>query len=135
MNKLPLLLIVLAVAASGCTSMAESAQSDVENADEALKDAQGSDVYTVKYMDSGFKPKRLVIRQGDRVKWISRSGEGLELTFPQSENCGQNMSVMNTCGEKAEYSFKFEKTGTYNFYSDSDRAHRGMVDVQQRGLR
>jgi plastocyanin len=135
MKKLPVLLILAAVAAAGCTSTASSAGSDVKTGEKALSEATESDTYTVKHTDSGFTPKRLVIREGDKVRWIDSSGDGVELTFPQSGDCESNSSVKNSCEALEKYSYSFEDQGTYNYYTEANRVHRGMITVNKRVIK
>ncbi len=99
---------------------------------------------TVDYSATGFTPKSITINKGDTVTFTNSSGgnmwvasamhpghEGYDGTT-RTEHCvaGATPPPFDQCVNGASYSFKFDKTGSFNYHNHSSAQFFGTVVVQ-----
>lgn len=138
-------LMLLALLLAGCvggTSSADpgTAPADNETTGETAEDASG---VTVTYTASGFSPERVTIEQGETVTWVNEGGPGMwvatDVHPSHSEYDGTSLrqhcqdgssDTFDACQTTQEYSFTFEKNGTFPYHNHRQAGHVGTVVVE-----
>ena len=99
---------------------------------------------TIIYNGDSFSPSSVTIRKGGTVTWTNTSGGRMWVASAQlpthavydgtsrEEHCPNTLEVaFDECaGETGNYSFKFEKTGTWNYHDHINSNLFGKVIVE-----
>ncbi|WP_414837423.1 hypothetical protein ACK3SF_04075 [Candidatus Nanosalina sp. VS9-1] len=123
-------LIAVTLALSACTS---DVSQDAEKGLNAAQEASESDVFTVKYTDSGFVPENIVIREGDSVRWIDRSSRELFITTEYDTQCPAE--GFSSCENIQNYSYSFSDSGRYIYRNGHEISDQAVITVQQKSIR
>lgn len=99
---------------------------------------------TVTYSDSGFSPAAVTIRKGGSVTWINDSSGAMWVASAQhpthtayngtsrQDHCGsaQESTAFDQCrGETGDWTFTFDKTGTWAYHDHVNASRFGRVEV------
>lgn len=97
---------------------------------------------TVMYSASGYSPSSVKIKKGGTVTWVDQ-GTGKMWTASAShpthtvysgttlqEHCDDTTDTsFDQCKNSAQYSFTFDKAGTWRYHNHSQASHFGSVEV------
>ncbi|MEK7574839.1 MAG: plastocyanin/azurin family copper-binding protein [Patescibacteria group bacterium] len=99
----------------------------------------------VTYTDTGFSPKEISIKLGDTVKFINKSSEGMWVGSAMhpthivysgtslSDHCPDAVgTAFDQCGSTAEYSFTFNKVGSWGYHNHVSAKMFGKVIVTEK---
>lgn len=87
---------------------------------------------TIVYTNEGFNPKEIKIKKDETIKfinlsdrkmWVASNDHPAHDIYPEFDQ--KEISLRD-----AEYSFKFEKTGTWGFHNHLYAGHEGTVIVE-----
>jgi plastocyanin len=98
---------------------------------------------TVTYNGSGFSPNEVTIKKGGTVTWVNSSGGEMWVASAQhpthtiydgtslSQHCvdGQSDTFDQCAGETGNYSFTFDKAGTWGYHNHLNASVFGKVIV------
>lgn len=125
---------------SGTSSVSddESVQPPSESAG-----ADSTQATTVRYTSNGFSPESVTISQGETVKFVNETNSDMWVGSDQHpthtqyagtsirEHCPDNGDkAFDQCENGEEYSFTFEKTGSWTYHNHSQASDGGTVTVQ-----
>lgn len=123
-----------------------SSVSDDESAQPPSSESAGADsaqATTVRYTSNGFSPESVTISQGETVKFVNETNSDMWVGSDQHpthtqyagtsirEHCPDNGDkAFDQCENGEEYSFTFEKTGSWTYHNHSQASDGGTVTVQ-----
>jgi plastocyanin len=123
-----------------------SADSQIIDEPSEVKTTQSGKNYEVKYDDSGYSPKELIIKVGDTITWknesssgmwigsamhpthIVYSGTSLEEHCPDVQNTSFDQCKSGQPGEL--WQFTFNKKGIWRYHNHVKASHFGSVVVE-----
>jgi|GEM_PF-236200 len=99
-------------------------------------------IATVTYSASGYSPSSVTVKKGGTVTFVDQ-GTGKMWTASAShpthtvyagttlaEHCGDATDTsFDQCKNSSQYSFSFDKTGTWRYHNHSQSSHYGSVTV------
>ena len=114
--------VALSVAAAALASFVLPAQAgSVDTAQRETRTvASGAAVKTVKMLDDVFKPKRVSVAKGGKVKWVNKGGDAHTTTGK-----GWNKTVQ----PGQSYTKRFKKAGTFKYVCTFHDGMKGTVKV------
>lgn len=96
--------------------------------------------YAVVYTDTGFLPPSLEIKRGDTVTFENRSTKGMwpasamhptHKEYPTTGGCiGSTFDACKSVLPKEEWSFTFDKVGTWRYHNHVNSSHYGSIIVK-----
>jgi len=135
-----ILLIGLAVAASGCVNSSNTNPSD--NGNQAAPNNSGGN-NTVFYTSSGFQPSTITVKKGETVTWVDSSGAPMWVASNQhpihsgydgtslAQHCSNGQSdTFDSCKSRSTYSFTFDKKGSWSYHNHLSPGYTGTVTVR-----
>lgn len=137
MDARTLLLLAVALVVSGCGSYGSNPPTDTS----APTDVNTNSTNTVTYTGSGFQPSTITIEKGETVTWVSNAGRfwiasdshpshaAYDGTI-RSQHCSSGSNPFDQCSSGTQYSFTFEKTGTWNYHNHLTPREGGTVIVK-----
>jgi len=128
--KQEILLVAATILVLGCTSGGDTA-GDLEKGSEAVSQATDSEKFMVKYSETGFAPRTILVQEGDTVQWMDRSSKELYLSSNQGKPC-TGETGFSSCESVENFSHTFEEEGTYEYYNENNRRDRGTVQVNRK---
>ncbi len=97
----------------------------------------------IAYSDSGFSPSMVTIKSGDTVTFVNQSGEDMWVGADEHpthtqysgtklrEHCPDTAGVaFDQCSRGKEYSFTFNKVGSWSYHNHSNASMEGKVIVE-----
>ena len=108
----------------------ESTEGTTMNGEESTEGATVAAVVEVDYTASGFTPAEVTIKKGEMVKFVNRTEDPMGVAsaphpvhtdYPGFDQGKSSASGMN------EYSFTFDKVGTWGYHNHENPVHRGTV--------
>lgn len=144
MNSKILLVLVVAVAVSGCASYSNSAPNDSTEAPSNSTDTAdnpNATTHTVTYTGSGFQPATITVKEGDTVRWVAESGSMWVASdqhpkhteydgTSRSQHCSSNADAFDQCQRGQSFSFTFDKTGSWSYHNHFNQVQTGTVVVE-----
>lgn len=127
MNQRAIIVLLLALAVSGCTSENKTVE-DIQQGKRSLEEATDSEKYTVKYTETGFEPSNLVIREGDTVTWFDRTGGNVTITTEYRGECPVE-DGFSSCSPVEKFSNTFRETGSYTYHAAENLDHVATIRV------
>ncbi len=134
------------VAPSGQTQTAGNAEDTDYMSDAGTASETALMSATVTLTDSGFLPATVTIAKGGTVTWVNQSGKPIWVASAmhpdhvvydgttRSGHCASSYSGAKPFDEctasTADYSFTFDKTGTWGYHDHVNASHFGKVVVQ-----
>lgn len=140
MNKLAIVLMLSALAASGCVSQLGTDQNETEGVD--VPEANENEDNTIYLTDSGFEPENIIVEQGETVTWINNASSSMWIASNQhpthteysgtsiSEHCNGGEESFDQCQNGDEYSFTFDQQGTWGYHNHEPFISGGQVVVE-----
>lgn len=105
--------------------------------------SEQSQTVTVTYTEDGFSPQTVEVSQGDTVQFVNESENDMWVGSDQHpthtqydgtslrEHCPEGSDeAFDQCENGDEYSFTFEKTGSWSYHNHSRASDGGTVIVQ-----
>lgn len=88
---------------------------------------------TVVYTNDGYTPKQITVKKGETVKFINMSDRMVWTASDEhpSHNIYPEFDQKSVGGKNSEYTFKFEKVGTWGFHNHAYFQHTGTVIVSE----
>jgi plastocyanin len=88
---------------------------------------------TVVYTNEGYTPKQLTIKKGDTVKFINMSDRRVWTASDEhpAHTIYPEFDQKTAAPKLNEYTFKFEKVGTWGYHNHVFSSHIGTITVTQ----
>ena len=100
----------------------------VSEDEDAMRDNAAPLIHAVTYTAEGFSPATITISAGETVRFVS--AEGLPMRVASNPHPAHtDFSEFDQRGAGNEYSFTFEKAGTYHYHNHQRPAEEGTVIV------
>lgn len=80
------------------------------------------DTVEVEVNEDGFNPETVSVMIGDTVTWINTGQESVTIT-------GDNEGISGMIGPGETFSYTFDASGTYEYFSEEDPSMTGTVNV------
>ncbi|MBI3074871.1 MAG: hypothetical protein HYY92_01495 [Parcubacteria group bacterium] len=103
---------------------------------------ESANARTITYTASGFSPSSLSIARGETVRFVNEGGAAMWVASALhpthavydgttlNEHCGGGGASFDQCASGSEYSFSFEKAGTWKYHNHLNVSHTGTIVVQ-----
>ena len=112
----------------------ESTEGTTMNGEESTGGATVAAVVEVDYTASGFTPTEVTIKKGGTVKFVDKSGNPMDVASAphpvHTDYTGFDQGKSSASGMN-EYSFTFDKVGTWGYHNPENPVHRGTVVVTE----
>jgi len=88
---------------------------------------------TVVYTNEGYSPKEITVKKGETIKFINMSDRRVWTASDEhpAHTIYPEFDQKTAAGRGNEYSFKFDKVGTWGFHNHSYAKHLGTVTVTE----
>lgn len=88
---------------------------------------------TVVYTNEGYMPKEITIKKGDTLKFINLSDRMVWTASDEhpTHTIYPEFDEKKLSGKSSEYSFKFERVGTWKYHNHANASHIGSVTVTE----
>ena len=88
---------------------------------------------TVVYTNEGYFPKEIKIKKGETIKFINMSDRRVWTASDEhpAHTIYPEFDQKTAAGRGNEYTFKFEKIGTWGFHNHANASHIGKVIVTE----
>ena len=85
----------------------------------------------IEYRDSGFSPAQISVKLGESVTWINQSGKSMWVASADHPEHKQypGFDQLQAVENGGQYSFNFQKEGSWNYHNHSNPVHTGIVVV------
>ncbi|MBI3074974.1 MAG: hypothetical protein HYY92_02035, partial [Parcubacteria group bacterium] len=105
---------------------------------------ESANARTITYTASGFSPSSLSIARGEIVRFVNEGGATMWVASALhpthtvyggttlEEHCGNGVAnnAFDQCASGSEYSFPFEKAGTWKYHNHLNVSHTGTIIVE-----
>jgi plastocyanin len=88
---------------------------------------------TVVYTNEGYSPKEITVKKGETVKFINMSDRRVWTASDEhpAHTIYPEFDQKTAAGRGNEYTFKFDRVGTWGFHNHSNAKHLGTVTVTE----
>ncbi|MSR78540.1 MAG: hypothetical protein EXS59_00105 [Candidatus Taylorbacteria bacterium] len=130
--------------ASAETSVSTSPADTEVVQDKATTETVAPKTVMIAYSDKGFSPSMVTIKSGDTVTFVNQSGEAMWIGADEHpthtqysgtklrEHCPDTAGVaFDQCSRGKEYSFTFNKIGSWGYHNHSNASMTGVVVVEK----
>jgi plastocyanin len=92
-----------------------------------------SEPLTVVYTNEGYFPKQITVKKGESVKFINMSDRMVWTASDEhpAHTIYPEFDQKTVAGRGNEYSFKFEKIGTWCYHNHANASHVGKIIVTE----
>jgi plastocyanin len=136
------LIFAVVLLASGCISQSvdQSDNGDIEGL--AMNNTNSSDSNTIYFTGSGFEPSNIIIEEGETVTWVNNASASMWVASndhpehteydgtSRPSDCNSGEALFDQCSTGGEYSFTFNKTGTWGYHNHRPFVQGGRVVVE-----
>lgn len=87
---------------------------------------------SVDYTDSGFSPKTITIKVGEKVTWTNKSAKPMWVASAvhPTHNVLPGFDELASVSKDEEYTYAFVKAGSWKYHNHSSASDTGVVVVQ-----
>lgn len=101
-----------------------------EDTDEDMEDADQGEA-TVTLSSSGFSPRTVTIKAGDKLTWVNESGKEATVdSNPHPVHTSYPKMNLGSFSDGETFEFTFPEAGTYNYHNHFNASQGGSVIVE-----
>lgn len=114
------------------SSSSFSASSSLSSSRLSSSSSVASVTHVIRYSNTGFSPSFLAVRSGDKIRfrnesnsldmWVASNPHPTHTDYPEFD-------AHTSIGKNGEYTFTFNKIGTWSFHNHMQPNHQGVVSV------
>ncbi len=123
------LLVFIIIVIFSATEFLSSKNPGKNSADKYLSPADSSGTVEISMKDEEFVPKEKTISPGTTVKWINKDNEKHNVASGTPDDPNK-LFHSKRMGKGDEYSFKFDKPGTYSYFCTYHEDMVGKITVK-----